>query len=531
MEKKYIIAAVITALLWGGFMFYRHNKKTDDGSVHREKQNAKITEMAKKSPRAGLAHIGQALQAYHEANGTYPPNLMALYPDYLDNRPLLTQIDWYYKPKGNDFYLTKTVVIGNKRMVASMDSSMRPKSEKRVMVAAPTPPPRPEKKKAETQREGISLSDKERIAMARENFLNALREGRFSVTSVSVPDRDEEQLLAKVMPRFSVTGSDKIATGLDDGLGQRFLVWKGDSNTLGFSNTQYPETRELSIFTHGRWYHVKVPALEALPSKTEAARESQKGHWSEFVLASLDERTIAWKDEGGTYGFGDSQYPESRRLAVFSEGGWTPIEMPTPPRGMVAPQDTGKKPERPKTHMASDLAKQWLVWKTKNGTIGFGNLQYPETHVASVYQEDVWIPLEQAPRHGDGQFEQTGQREKKTQEEIASLFGHRYLVWKDKDGTIGFGNLQYPDSGLSSVYQAEEWVDLNKHMGKGKTEPSVDKKIPERRLLSRNDTVLNGPFLVWKTEMGTLGFGNLQYPDRKGVSHIHVDGGWERFAN
>ena len=97
--------------------------------------NNQITEIAKKSPRAGLSHMGKALKRYYAENKAYPSRLMDLYPKYLDNKSLIEEIDWYYEPRGDDFYLSKTVIRGKKRIVASIDKTLRPQRQKDVMVA------------------------------------------------------------------------------------------------------------------------------------------------------------------------------------------------------------------------------------------------------------------------------------------------------------------------------------------------------------------------------------------------------------
>jgi hypothetical protein len=466
MKKKYAIAVIIAVLLSGGFMFYRHHKHSDDGVAYRQKMNSQLTEMAKKSPRAGLSHVGEALMAYYKANNGYPSKLMELYPDYIDNKSLLEEVDWYYQPKGGDFYLSKTIVVGGKRMVASIDNSLRPKADKGIMVASPTPPPakagtetlRPESRKA-------LISDETRLAMARQNFLNALQEGRFSVTSVSPPERDEEKLFHKMMPEVLSADDQDGSSGLSRDLGQKYLVWKGAGGELGFSNTQYPDTERLSVFVFGRWYHLKLPPELALGPEPAGSKREKGPRRIETMVAGLD-------------------------------------------RGL-------------------------LVWKDDLGIMGFGNVQYPDHDLRSVFSSDEWVPVEKRPVSA-ATGSPVQEKAKDSTAQVAARFAKNHLVWKGEDGTIGFGNLQYPEKNIDAVLQNDQWVQVKKQapLSVQNINHGKDKERSKEKAAARNlDSILSSRYLVWKTEYGTLGFGNLQYPKPGQMSHVRIEGGWEPVTN
>ena len=116
MKKHYIIIVSIVIVLWSGFMVYRHHKRKHDTSAYTQKAHNQVTEVAKKSPRAGLAQMGMALNKYYEKNHAYPSGLKELVPEYLANKSLVEEIDWHYELRGDDFYLSKTLILGNKRI-------------------------------------------------------------------------------------------------------------------------------------------------------------------------------------------------------------------------------------------------------------------------------------------------------------------------------------------------------------------------------------------------------------------------------
>jgi hypothetical protein len=335
------------------------------------------------------------------------------------------------------------------------------------------------------------------------------------------------------MPQVLSVSGEAGTSSPEMELGQQFLVWKGEGGALGFGNTQYPAANDLSIFTYGRWYHVQMPKKEASEKRSSDSR--QHGHWADMVLASLSKGSIGWRDKNGTYGFGNTQYPTKSHLSVFETDRW--VEMPPrplPKNGDIRPkQSDNAKPMQKKSteQIASEMSRQWLVWKDKSGTYGFGDHQYPEDHVTSVFHGDRWIHYSKKTLAADTEPERQGHSDSTVPgSDLAARLGGRHLVWKDKNGTLGFGNLQYPKNDLASVYQADGWVEAETLLQAKENNPG-GKQEPRKETASRGkSTILDGAYLVWKTAHGTLGFGNHQYPNSSGVSHIHVDGDWQPVA-
>ena len=117
----------------------------------------------------------------------------------------------------------------------------------------------------------------------------------------------------------------------------------------------------------------------------------------------------------------------------------------------------------------------------------------------------------------------------KSAETVASELGSKYFVWKDEQ-VLGFGNVGYPARTRVSVYQSDGWVNIERpappaEAGKGeeyKTEEGKSAEVaPE----------LSTRYLVWKDQDGTIGFGNVEYPETKNISHVHVSGSWEKVIN
>jgi len=464
MKKQYIIIVSIVIVLWAGFMIYRHHKRKQDNNVYTQKAYNQVTEVAKKSPRAGLAQMGMALNKYYEKNRAYPSGLNELVPEYLANKSLIEEIDWYYEPRGDDFYLSKTLILGNKRMVASVDKELRPQAETGVMVAAPTILPktmeieRPEEL-MEVGPQGAEPPAKSRLVLARERFLKTLRQRKMDVTSVSLPEKDEARIISIVQPEIISIGEAEKGSGIEFELSRNYLVWKERNGVLGFSNIQYPVADRLSICAIGMWYNVKVPLPKAQEPTDAETQIATKRKGPDMIAANLNRRHLVWKDEMGVLGFGNVQYPERAPVSVFQTEDWISIERPHLSTETAVKEDHGVQKGKSRETIASEFGTRYLVWKNQDGNLGFGNVQYPERGSVSVFQTDDWVSMARAhPSTGTEAVEDYSFEKGKSREAIVSELSTRYLVWKDKNGTLGFGNLRYPDvSDTSHIHINGSW--------------------------------------------------------------------------
>jgi hypothetical protein len=453
MQKKYIMVVAVAVVLWCAFMGYRHHKGKRDTDAYTQEANNRATEIVKASPRAGLAQMGTALKRYYDENHAYPSNLTELFPKYLDNKPLIEEIDWYYEPRGDDFFLSKTLVLGDKRIVASIDKRLRPQAETGAMVATPTPIPKPREveKPEEVIPQRPEPSTRERLALAREAFFEALRRRQMDVTSVSSLEGSESRVISTVQPEWVSMTDSEIGSGVRSELSERYLVWKDKNSVLGFSNVQYPHADQLSIYAIGNWYNVKMPSpkdQEPIALETKIATRKKD---PDAIVSSLEGRCLVWKDEQGTLGFGNMQYPEKEPVSVLEADSWIKVQRPRLAADTDRDEDLGLQKRKSQLEIASDLSTRHLVWKDERGRLGFGNVQYPEGNTVSVFQTDSWTRMDKASIPTQtGPDENDGLQERKPQPEIASAFSTRYLVWKDRNGKLGFGNVQYPENGDAS---------------------------------------------------------------------------------
>jgi len=106
-----------------------------------------------------------------------------------------------------------------------------------------------------------------------------------------------------------------------------------------------------------------------------------------------------------------------------------------------------------------------------------------------------------------------------------------FLVWKNDDGTLGFGNIQYPTSEKMTIYDQGEWVQIRLRSPKTQTIKAIGQRKQEKaggigRLIAAN----SGQVFVWKDPEGIICFSNVQYPPNQNIK-IYVEGRWQSIIN
>ncbi len=387
MNKKYVIAIGVLMIVWVGFMAYRHYVGNQEGDDYRAKEHSRITVIAKQSPRAGLGQMGRALQKYYEENRAYPSSLEKLYPKYVGNKSFIDEIDWYYEPKGDDFYLSKTIVRDNKRMMAFLDKGLRPRVETGVMVAAPTPAPGP----AEVRGPEGPVAEKAEISVrSREEFWDALRLRQKGGVSAYLARRDRLRIVSAMRPQVVSVVQYEVSSSVETELSQKYLVWKDKGGILGFGNVEYPASGRQNIYAMGSWYDVKVPLQKDEGPTGPEAGIGERKEGPEMIASNLGERYLVWKGQQGVLGFGNVEYPQRDRVSVYQTDGWVNIERPAPP-AETGKEEEYKTEEGKSAEVAPELSARHLVWKDQDGTIGFGNVEYPETkNISHVHVRGSW---------------------------------------------------------------------------------------------------------------------------------------------
>jgi hypothetical protein len=528
MKKKQIIFVSVVIALWAGFMAFRHFREKGDIKEHHAVEHARITEAARTSPRAGLAQMGSALQRYHDDNNTYPPTLKELHPKYVSNKAFIDELDWYYTRQGDNFFLSKTVVRDNKRMVASVDKSLMPRVETGVMVATPIPTPEP----AEVETPEAPITGTPEISIqSREEFWEALRRRELDKAAQPLPQKRTSAILLARRPKIISVVEPGVVSEAEREVSQKYLVWKDNDGTLGFGDAQFPAATSRTVFDEGNWYDVTIPMPEEMVSVGSDTQPAGTEVDPKEIVSKMGDRYLVWKGEQGTLGFGNIAYPEKDPVAVFGDNDWVSVERSVPVVQTVGEEEYVASEEKTSEAVASQLSTEYLVWKDQD-TLGFSNVSYPEAGQVSAYEEDGWVGVERPalpPRtNSEDEFVSP---EGASPETVPSEISAQYLVWKDELGNLGFGNVAYPGTGQVSAYEEDGWIGVERPALPPVPDSGKVYEVPEGPSPELVASEISTRYLVWKDEQGNLGFGNVVYPGTKDISYVHVDGNWEKIMN
>jgi len=117
----------------------------------------------------------------------------------------------------------------------------------------------------------------------------------------------------------------------------------------------------------------------------------------------------------------------------------------------------------PASPIASALSNRYLVWKDKDGNLGFGNINYPGEKNISICTSDKWLTLAKTRLPASGR-KQGSETMMALQQKQTSAIEHnrRFLVWKNKQGVLGFGNVDYPNrEQVALVYADGDWQKIS----------------------------------------------------------------------
>lgn len=507
MNKKYIIAAILTIIVWIVFMVIRHYKHAEEARVYNEETKSRMVEMFKKGRITGLPEMGDALKKYYSEHEKYPDDLKELYPDYIAFKPLIDEIDWRYEPKGDNFLLTKTIKVGGQIRTASIDKSLKPRSGSGIMVA--------------------SVNDINQDLLSRENISDTP-----SVISrikrVDTGVKEKEKKAKKILkPEVVSIVKGEIGLGVNSNISNTFLVWKDKNGTIGFGNREYPTAPVLSTYEDGKWFHLKTLYPKRVLSDGTDDTQAWKMKNKEQIAKELRQDYLVWKNKNGDVGFGNVAYPRNRHVSMFSQDQWVEKKMAQ----INEPEQTHIRPEsQTNDSVLLKYSGKYLVWKDQDGNIGLGDIAYPPKDVYS-YDNGEWLDSKPPQRTNNGlnPIHESAET-KKDATQIASDYSNNFLIWKNDQGNIGFGNLSYPHSDEIARFDQDTWV---KDASTAKKAPSAKHSQPAYSPPSSDEIAAkySDSFLVWKDKSGTIHYSDLAYPDTDKMYQVCVDGVWQTVNN
>ncbi|MDY6831263.1 MAG: hypothetical protein SWC96_05380 [Thermodesulfobacteriota bacterium] len=396
MKKTWAIVFLVIVTIWIAFLVYRHFKSKEDENQYVAQTFSSMTLAAQKSPKAGLTYMGMAINNYRAKHNKYPETLDALYPDHIQDRTFIDEVNWEYAFDQNNFRLTKTVVIDHRPYTAFVDSQLRPldvgaDGQARTAAAERRPgssgaaSSQADARRSSTRRQDPvarppdpvpeRTATKEELEATKEQLLASL-----AAAGRQGPPPEEEE---DVPPVVYTPVED--AEDVDETVAGRHLTWKTESGALGFGNVMYPGGEDNLIYRKGKWIRV-----QRTPEETAVAQPVQtSGMQPEDVdLARKYGSTyLAWKDKSGAMGFGNVSYPEKEEGLFYQNEQWVKVseqQINKPAKGRLSP------PLSDTNDMAQKYTGTYLTWKDKSGALGFGNILPEQTGIAVMRPDGSW---------------------------------------------------------------------------------------------------------------------------------------------
>ena len=249
---KIIVILVILAAAGTGFFFHQKNKRDKALAAHNEQKFEKIKEAAKKSSSAGLLNMASILNKFHKEKGRYPTKLFELYPDYIADETFISTLNWQYEPGKNTFRLKRG--IKGKSALACIGPDLKMKYEKSGQAASPKRVasidlPKPQKLPI--------LSHKPKKDRARQ--VMALNQFKKQVDTTPQKNQTAYKKATRPDPGYTI---EKKELDPDENFllslnGNGLYIWKTHDGSIGFSNIQYPDEKNLTIYKDRSWLRYK----------------------------------------------------------------------------------------------------------------------------------------------------------------------------------------------------------------------------------------------------------------------------------
>ncbi len=244
--KNIIIFLIILAVAGGGFYLFQKKKQSKDLEIHNKEKFLRITKLAKEENAAGLLIMASAINHFHKLNGSYPDQLIKLYPQFIPDKPFITSIPWKYYPQKGTYLLKKSVQ--GERYFASMGPDFRLKSGKDSLstkddlIASAN---KPELQKKSEKQSSVQKSSKTKPDTPQEKLATSS-----TGTIKKAPETTKKEEAPIQIVEKELSKDEKFLLSFD---GNRLYIWKTKDGFIGFSNIQYPEEKNLTIYRAQRW--------------------------------------------------------------------------------------------------------------------------------------------------------------------------------------------------------------------------------------------------------------------------------------
>jgi hypothetical protein len=261
--KKIVIVLIIIIALGSGAYLFQKNKQDKVLVAHSKLKFQQLAVAAKQSSAAGLLVMASAINKYKQVKGHYPDALIDLYPDFISDKPFISTLNWKYSLK-NGSYLIKKNIKGQKTF-ASIGPEFRLKTG--IITSATqlkTLADSKSKFKKITTVKVVALKNSTNGSDIKEHIKLSQTGENISSPNTNALLRDKKKEIenknSQLVPSIRIVKKplNKDENFLLSLNGDRLYIWKTKNGIIGFSDIQYPTTKQLTIYRNQGWIEYVV---------------------------------------------------------------------------------------------------------------------------------------------------------------------------------------------------------------------------------------------------------------------------------
>lgn len=256
--KKIIIFLIVAAVLGGGWFLFQNDKQEKTLAAHNTKKFEQIKKAAKTSNSAGLLVMGLALNKFKNIKGYYPKNLTALYPEFIPDKAFIYSLSWEYKSEGKKYTIQRR--LKNQNSFASMGPDLKLKIGTSDVVKQQVAAVSSSKQKSKKPVKAPALKSESVLAKYAKYTSYHPSPGKKNSTKavkalqVAKPDTKKRASLPESSVNFvkkELKRKEKYLLSLN---AENLYIWKGNDGIIGFSDIQYPDQKNLTIYQQNSWF-------------------------------------------------------------------------------------------------------------------------------------------------------------------------------------------------------------------------------------------------------------------------------------
>ncbi|MBU1194853.1 MAG: hypothetical protein KKE62_14415 [Proteobacteria bacterium] len=250
--KKIAVILIIIMILGGGLFAYQKNRQTKALAQHNRQKFVQIMEIAQKDHSAGLLDMASRINKYHQLKGQYPKDLMQLHPEFIPEKSFITTLNWNYETNNNTFFLKRqTGGAWEYAMGPDMRLQAIKKGELHLPQKIAAVKTAEKNTRSSADPDTKRKTDMNKDVSTRSNIVLSYIHKPLKPLQI---EKTQEIPQEYTVVEKALNEDEKFLLSLNAG---NLYIWKTPNGVIGFSNIQYPDSKNLTIYKNKAWVEYK----------------------------------------------------------------------------------------------------------------------------------------------------------------------------------------------------------------------------------------------------------------------------------